>query len=59
MAKAKIIDVNRKENYINRELSWLDFNFRILGEAKDTKNLLFERMKFLMIATAVLSSQSS
>ena len=45
MAKAKIIDVNRTENYINRELSWLDFNFRILGEAKDTKNLLFERIQ--------------
>lgn len=54
MAKAKIIDVNRKENYINRELSWLDFNFRILGEAKDTKNLLFERMKFLSITASNL-----
>ena len=27
MAKVKAIDVNRTENYINRELSWLDFNF--------------------------------
>ena len=54
MAKAKIIDVNKKENYINRELSWLDFNFRILGEAKDTKNLLFERMKFLSITASNL-----
>ncbi len=54
MAKAKIIDVNRTENYINRELSWLDFNFRILGEAKDTKNLLFERMKFLSITASNL-----
>ena len=54
MAKAKLIDVNRAENYINRELSWLDFNFRILGEARDTKNLLFERMKFLSITASNL-----
>ena len=54
MAKNKTIDIDRDENYINRELSWLDFNFRILSEAKDTKNLLFERMKFLSITASNL-----
>lgn len=54
MAKEKESDIGKKDNFINRELSWLDFNFRILGEAKDTKNLLFERMKFLSITASNL-----
>ena len=37
------------ENYINRELSWLDFNLRVLHEARDKSNPLFERLKFLAI----------
>lgn len=35
--------------YTNRELSWLDFNYRILDEARDKTNPLFERLKFLSI----------
>lgn len=42
-------EYNIPENYINRELSWLDFNMRILSEAKDKNHPLFERMKFLAI----------
>ncbi|GMA51373.1 polyphosphate kinase [Alicyclobacillus contaminans] len=37
------------ENYINRELSWLSFNERVLEEALDESNPLFERLKFLAI----------
>ncbi len=33
----------------NRELSWLEFNNRVLHEARDGRNLLLERVKFLMI----------
>ena len=40
--------------FTNRELSWLDFNYRILGEAKDKNILLFERMKFLSITASNL-----
>ena len=40
--------------FTNRELSWLDFNYRILGEAKDKSILLFERMKFLSITASNL-----
>lgn len=44
----------KPEFYENRELSWLKFNERILGEARDKENLLFERMKFLSITASNL-----
>ena len=31
--------------FINRELSWLEFDARVLGEAEDVLNPLFERLK--------------
>ena len=45
---------DQPDNFTNRELSWLEFNQRILGEAKDRKNPLFERMKFLSITASNL-----
>jgi polyphosphate kinase len=35
--------------YLNRELSWLDWNARVLHEAKDDRNPILERVKFLAI----------
>lgn len=40
--------------YINRELSWIEFNYRILNEAKDKTLPLFERLKFLSITSSNL-----
>lgn len=42
------------EHFINRELSWLEFNARVLEEAEDESNPLFERVKFLSIFSSNL-----
>ncbi len=48
------LNLNKHEYYTNRELSWLEFNYRILGEAKDKTLPLFERLKFLSITASNL-----
>ncbi len=40
------------ENYINRELSWIDFNRRVLAQAMDETIPLLERIKFLAIVSS-------
>src|SRR6476661_1192678 len=43
-----------QENYLNRELSWLEFNGRVLEEAADRTNPALERIKFLSIVSSNL-----
>lgn len=40
--------------YIDRDISWLDFNYRVLQEAKDKSVPLLERLKFLAIYSSNL-----
>lgn len=48
------LDFCAPEYYKNRELSWIDFNYRVLGEAKDKSIPLLERLKFLSITASNL-----
>lgn len=47
-------DLRDPAYYINRELSWMQFDERILEEARDTSLPLFERLKFLAITASNL-----
>ncbi|HXZ24828.1 MAG TPA: polyphosphate kinase 1, partial [Nitrospiria bacterium] len=46
------IDLDSPEWYLNRELTWLEFNRRIFNEALDERNPLLERVKFLAIVAS-------
>ncbi|MEM9820054.1 MAG: hypothetical protein AAF985_03240, partial [Bacteroidota bacterium] len=40
--------------YVERDISWLSFNHRVLQEAKDPRTPLYERIKFLAIYSSNL-----
>ena len=48
------VDLKDPSLYLNRELTWLAFNRRVLHEASDERNPLLERLKFLAIVSSNL-----
>ncbi|MGB0683426.1 MAG: polyphosphate kinase 1 [Magnetovibrionaceae bacterium] len=51
---ASSFDLNDPQWYLNRELTWLEFNRRVLNEARDKRTPLLERVKFVAIVSGNL-----
>ncbi len=54
LSQEKIAHQIEESNYISRDLSWLQFNYRVLDQAKHTDRSIFDRLKFLAITSSNL-----
>src|SRR5215203_114944 len=50
----KISQQVEESNYVSRDLSWLQFNYRVLDQARHTDRNIFDRLKFLSITASNL-----
>ncbi len=50
MENTEAVDLEQPDLYINRELSWLEFNARVLAQAEDANVPLLERLNYLCIS---------
>ncbi|NMM49230.1 polyphosphate kinase 1 [Marinigracilibium pacificum] len=50
----KIEELIQESKYISRDLSWLQFNYRVLDQARKTNRTLIDRLKFLAITSSNL-----
>ena len=46
------LDLYDPKYYVNREISWVQFDHRVLNEAKNKRVPLFERLKFMSIVSS-------
>jgi polyphosphate kinase len=54
LSQEKIAHQIEESNYISRDLSWLQFNYRVLDQAKHIDRSIFDRLKFLAITSSNL-----
>lgn len=54
LSNEKVTQQIEESNYISRDLSWLQFNYRVLDQARQTDRSIFDRLKFLSITASNL-----
>ena len=53
-APTNAVDLHKSSYYLNRELTWLNFNYRVLQEARDSRSKLLDRLRFVAIVSSNL-----